>query len=70
VRSGWLRGSVNNLGVRGFPVGRLDRLYFSPTSPDYFGGHGEAHGPIRVHPVINKDKPFTSKIFAAFFCWG
>jgi len=56
--------------MREFPGGRFDRLYISATSPDYFGGYGEAHGPIRVQSVIDKDQPFTSKIFAAFFCWG
>jgi hypothetical protein len=56
--------------MRGFPFGWFDRFYFSATSPDDFTSHSETHGPVRVEPVINKDEPFASKIFAAFFCRG
>jgi hypothetical protein len=56
--------------MRGFPVGWFDRFHLSAAPPDDFSSHSETHGPVGVQPVINKDEPFASKIFAAFFSRG
>jgi hypothetical protein len=56
--------------VGGFAVGRLYGLYLSATSPDYFTGDGETHGPVRVGAVIYEDKSFTAKIFTSLFRGG
>ena len=59
----WLRNrGIYDLGVRGFAFCRFGRFYVTATSPDYFRGNGETHGPVRVQTVIEQDKSLAAKI--------
>jgi hypothetical protein len=56
--------------MRGFAFFRFERFYVTATSPDYFRGNGETHGPVRVQTVIEQDKSLAAKILTPLFGGG